>query len=185
MVTFGNAILRPGARLASRRASLIPTKAGFVAPQQLVTNRGQRARGAPAPAAGFGCYSFDSWLSTACIGLWPKNRNFITANNPFGLRYRSLSALRTALRYLRANGLKRTAWAKWALKKPLAGLFSRTPRRPGRSLQAHNSQPASPAGRSRHTYRSGWGCWSRAFRRAAAGGRCRQRPAAQSWRRAR
>src|SRR5690349_2072553 len=37
MVTFGNAILRPGAGLASRRASLKPTNSEFVALQQLVT----------------------------------------------------------------------------------------------------------------------------------------------------
>src|SRR5688572_7694591 len=68
MVTFGNAILRLGARLASRRASLIPTNAGFVAAQQLVTKAVGRRWRSQRREADFRRYFFNSWLRTTCLG---------------------------------------------------------------------------------------------------------------------
>src|SRR5665647_3099302 len=63
--------------------------------------------------------------------------------------------------------------------------FSHTPRRWGRLLRVRSWRPAWPDGRSRHTYKSGSGCWTPVPGLAAAGGRCRQRPVEQNWNRGR
>lgn len=57
--------------------------------------------------------------------------------------------------------------------------LSRRPRHSDRWPPAHSWQPAWRAWPRRRTCKSGWARWSRVFHHAAAGGHCRQRPAAR------